>query len=344
MDGVEYIPLDQVKRMEADVLILNTSGGDLDLSPALNLEVDAALKIVWAQGVSKPKGLENTKYDHLYAVSNFIADVVKNVWGVEEKRIFVTYNAFEEELFSKAEQSNPSRDPHRLVYFSHPSKGLETAVRIVERLRRHNRVFRLNVFGGHRLWGEKEAGIPEVEGVDFGGLAGQRKLAMELLKSTYSIHLQSRDEPCPLSAVEALRAGCVILASPVGSYPELIRSGQNGYLIEGDHESDMVADQAADLILSLQRDRHHLQEIRWNARWTTWESLTQARAWTGQWAWCLDGGGENRTTRLNQGGCSRCGGDYLYLDDGYHCIRCSKYDARPLIKQPAPSAMKGDRR
>jgi len=39
-------------------------------------------------------------------------------------------------------------------------------------------------------------------------------------------------EPCPLVALEAMRAGTPVVASNVGGLPELIRDGVDGFLVD----------------------------------------------------------------------------------------------------------------
>src|SRR3972149_3498886 len=158
IDGVEYLPLAEVGKIRGDVLIFNTSGGGLDLSPAHKLDIDVGLRRVWTSGTMKPTGLDRLSYDFVYAKSNFLRDVVEREWGVSPERIFVAYNGFEEEVFRRAERRTPPRDRHRLVYFSHPSKGLDTAIAILGELRAREARYPLAVRGGGGGGGRGETG------------------------------------------------------------------------------------------------------------------------------------------------------------------------------------------
>src|ERR1700694_5756931 len=55
--SVHYVPWDGVKRIRTDVLVLNTSGGAVDVRPILDVDVQARQRIVWVQGVPAPRGL-----------------------------------------------------------------------------------------------------------------------------------------------------------------------------------------------------------------------------------------------------------------------------------------------
>jgi glycosyltransferase involved in cell wall biosynthesis len=323
IDGVDYRPLDSVHRLEGDVLVANTSGGALDLSPLLDLETDARLRLVWVHGTARPGGLDRIGFDALYAVSNFVAEVAAGGWGVPRERLFVVYNGFEERTFARAERRRLQRDPYRLVYFSHPSKGLGAAIAVLRRLRQGDPRFTLHVYGGPGLWGQEEAAPLAEEGLVDHGLVGQRMLAAELLKCGFSLQLQSREEPGALAIVDAMRAGCVIIGSSVGCYPEMIDGKGNGFLVPGDPASEDVLDRAASLVLGLVRDPDALKRVRQNAQAAIWDTDTLARAWTAHWAWLLESSRE--PVDAAPGACPRCGGERLSMDDGYHCLRCSFY-------------------
>jgi len=282
-EGVEYVPLDEATSLVGDVLILTTSGDQLDLSPALALRLEASLTVVWVHGPTKPIGMDDIQWDSCYAVSNFIGGIARERWGIQADRIFVSYNAFDEKLFAEAEAQALRRDPYRLVYFSHPSKGLETAVAVFERLRAQDRRFTLRLFGGEELWGG-EGSMPRLpDGASFGGLVGQAHLVGELLQAGFSLQMQAREEPFGLSALEAMRAGCVVVASPVGALPELIADGRNGLMIAGDHSDSSARDEAVRRILALVNDPVAMEAIRREAMKAPWSSDRMAEVWTGNW-------------------------------------------------------------
>ena len=325
IDGVEYIPLEQFRKADADVLIMNTSGGELDLSPAAGLNIRAALKIVWLHGTIEPKGLDSLQYDYTYAVSNFVSDAARQQWSVTPKKIFVTHNAFEEQLFADAERSKPARDPYRLVYFSHPSKGLETAIEIVKLLRARNSAFHLEVFGGNRLWGEQD-GIPVLaDGIVYHGLTGQLDLTKALLESSFSMHLQARQEPFGTSLIEALRAGCIVLASEVGAYPELINSGKNGFLLTGDHRSVEVRRRVAELIFELAKNQQATIELRRRAKAMPHDTRKAALTWVRHWDLVLQQVPADALSESTE--CTRCGEGTVAFPDGYHCMECGLYSS-----------------
>ena len=319
IDGVDYVPLDEVEHLKGDVAIVNTSGGDVDLSPVFDIPLKTEKTIVWVHGTIYPGGFDRLDVDCVYAVSNFIGEVVRRDWSVPSEKIFVVYNAFDDEVFRAAEREVSDRDPFRLIYFSHPSKGLNAAISVLRKLRSIDPEYRLDVYGGYRLWGQQERQFDSEAGVEYHGLVGQERLIQGLLRSSFSIQLQNREEPGALAIVEALRAGCVLLGSHVGCYPEYIKHGENGFLIAGNAETVQVHQNTADQILKLASDSEKLGTVREQASAALWSSMTMARVWTAHWDYLLRGEIREHST------CPRCEGFGLRLEDGLHCLECGRY-------------------
>jgi glycosyltransferase involved in cell wall biosynthesis len=283
IDGVHYLPLSDVKSIQADVLIMNTSGGDLDLSPALDLDIEARLRIVWVHGAARPTGLDQVKPDYIYAVSNYIAGVVRDEWDVPEAEIFVSFNGYDSELFTKDVTDSIERDPFKLVYCSHPSKGLESAEQTTRLLFEKDERYHLDVYGGYALWGGDNAPSVYGDGIIDHGLVDQSTLIRRLHEASISFHLQSRQEPFGLSALEAMRAGCIVLASYVGAFPEFIHHGKNGFLVEGDSADPTTHKAAAELILRMSKEPEYIVDMRREAKSIPWSSNRIATLWESHW-------------------------------------------------------------
>lgn len=317
IDGVEYVPLDQIQPTSADVLIANTSGGDYDLDPLGDLPIEADLRLVWMSGVDPPAHLDAVRFDGVYAKSNFLLQRAEKAWGFPTKRIWVFYNGFEERLFSGPAEETSSK--YRLVYASHPSKGLDTALEVTRRLRSYDARFHLMVCGGELLWGRPENQWIDIPGVHYAGLLPQSELVRILQSSTFSLVMQSRPEPFGMIVTESQRAGCVVLASPVGALTELIQDGVNGMTIQGNHQEDATRQQAAQVIMDLIADQERLNAIQQAARAVPWSAGLIARAWIQHWEALLDGKNPSETE------CPSCGSSAWLLTDGVHCLNCRTY-------------------
>ena len=206
--GVHYLPLDQVRGIDTDVLMLSTSGDPLSLEPLLQLKVSAKLKILLIYGIPKPKGIEAIGMDYYYPPSNFIRQVMLAEWGdVPQERIFVTYFGVVKKNFERSSTNTVPRDPFRLAYVGHPSKGRDAAIGTLKILRKTDSRFHLYTFGDERLWGGKAKRIRFLPGVKDFGMINQLELAQQLLTCTYGMFLQARLEPYANVTLEALERG-----------------------------------------------------------------------------------------------------------------------------------------
>ncbi len=317
--GVQYLPLDRVKCVEAEILIVHTTGGTLDMGSLLAIPVTAALRVLLIGGTQQPVSSEEVHFDCIYACSNFIAGVVKDRWSLKQAEILVTHHGVD-----RAKPFFPPwrrRDPYRLIYTSHPSKGLDSAIAVMRRVRARDRRFTLHVYGGDALWGGAALARSTEDGVENHGMIGQRELRGPYALSGFALHLQSREEPFGLSLIEAMAAGCIVIASAVGAYRELVEHEHSGVLLEGDHETDAVRDRAADWILKLLREPTSARQMRRHAAAAPLDWDTVARTWEQHWKWRF--GGQLKSPGADP--CAVCGGKLLALADGNHCTRCSRY-------------------
>ena len=321
-DGVRYIPLAQAQSIDTDVLILSSSGGDLDLRPALKLDIKASLRLIWVHGTPLLKGLHEIPFDYVCSPSNFIRQVALDDWGVAREKTFVSYHGVDAAFLQRPLFANPARrNLFKLVYSSHPSKGLDAALGVLRILRRHDPRFELHIYGGNRLWGGTDQAPAQEDGVFYHGMIGQKQLSRELQTSHIALNLQDRLEPFGLSLIEAMASGNIVMASPMGAYPEILRDGYDGFLIEGNHMAAETWERVAQMTLSLVSAPDFSEFIRHNAQAAVRDWETVARTWSGHWEWAL--GQSERTMWAHP--CPTCGGAQLPLADGYHCASCGLY-------------------
>ena len=317
-DGAVFRPLDSVTRIDADILIMHTTGGALDLRPALALDLRASRRIVLADGVEAPLGLHDVQMDHLYACSNFIALLGRQQWGVPVEKIVVSHHGVCRRYFQPRWWDIAARNPHAIAYATHPSKGLAPAIEVLRRLRQIDSRFELHVFGGYQLWGGREVAV-EGPGVVYHGLLGQRMLARRLTRLGFALYLQSREEPFGIAVVEALAAGCITVASAVGAHGEIIDDRVTGFLVPGASSDDAVIADAAAIIAAVSRNAPLTDRMRSQAQAVPLDWATVARAWEESWQ------PSSAMPLLDAPPCSRCSAQRIVRADGYHCSGCGYY-------------------
>lgn len=129
-----------------------------------------------------------------------------------------------------------------LLYFGriHPDKGAHDAIELAGRAGR--RLVLAGIVQDEAYWRTRIE--PHVDGhwVRYVGSVGPRDRDALLGGATALLHLIHFAEPFGLSVVEAMATGTPVIAYALGSMPEIIRDGVNGFLVA---ENDMQAAVAA---------------------------------------------------------------------------------------------------
>ena len=322
--GAVFLPLSQAgDRREADVLLMMSSGDKLSLQSARDLPIAARLREVWVQGTIPIAGIDEINPDYIIAPSNFNRNVLHQEWKIPEEKLCVIYNGLTKIPGGRSKWiPKEQRDPYSLMYFSHPSKGLDAALAVLRILRETESRFKLHIFGGNALWGGEDGVISE-PGVIYHGTKGQKEVFRSLRRCNLSLHLQAREEPFGMVVTESMSQGCIPVASAVGAFPETIQHGKTGFLIPGDHNAEHVHQQTAELILKSVLVPDYLEYIRRNGQHIPWTWENQARVFSAHWDWALEKKGviEQDIGRS----CPFCGGGWLLTPDGYHCLNCGRY-------------------
>ena len=119
-----------------------------------------------------------------------------------------------------------------LLFFGriHPDKGTAEAIEVARRAGR-----RLIIAGIVQDQGYFTRAVePHIDGdrVQFIGAVGPERKSDLLGGARALLHLVNFDEPFGFSVVEAMACGTPVIASRRGSMPEIVRDGQNGYLVD----------------------------------------------------------------------------------------------------------------
>ncbi len=320
--GVDYIPLaNAAEKRETDVLIMISSGGELSLEPVIDIDFKSKWRSIWVQGIPFIQGVDNFEWDEIVPCSNFIHSTIHAEWPLAAPNCFTIYNGAP--YYKPGLIELPvKRNPYRLIYTSHPSKGLSAAIAVLEKLRSVDKRYHLYVYGGDSMYGGKDSAHDVQPGVTYFGTRKHSEALSALRTAQVSFQLQARPEPFGMVLTESMLHGAIPLASPVGAYPELVTHGYNGILIEGDYASDEAHSLAAEWILKINQNPELAAYIRRNAMNIPWDWDTMAKVWAGHWEWVIHRKGTILPDRQR---CTRCGGGLLSLADGYHCIECGWY-------------------
>ena len=195
--------------------------------------------------------------DHFAAVSKEVRETAARFGRLPEKRSSVIYNGADMQRFRPA-------DPER--------RAAKTALICVARLspeKRHDVLFaavrqlldsgldlELSVAGDGPMRPALEKQIAELRLESAVRLLGMRDDVADLLRESDLFVMPSATEGMPITVIEAMACGLPIVATAVGGFLELVKDGENGFLVPvGD------ADALARALAKLIKDRDLLRRI-----------------------------------------------------------------------------------
>lgn len=187
------------------------------------------------------------KSDRITAVSKFLKDETYHAFGCTGCNVEVIYNFIDPAVYDRSKYEPVLRaqfgpDTRILMHVSNfrAVKRVEDVVRIFARVRSEAQSVLVMVGDGpERDAAEEEARQLGVEReVHF---LGRIDLLAPLLADADLFLLPSRSESFGLSALEALASGVPVIATRAGGLPEVVRSGETGFLCEVGDVKGMAA-------------------------------------------------------------------------------------------------------
>ncbi|HEX8637153.1 MAG TPA: glycosyltransferase family 4 protein [Pyrinomonadaceae bacterium] len=157
----------------------------------------------------------------------------------------VLQNAVTVEDFSPVKSNNKTDSIEKTIIFLgrlHESKGLHEIIEAARILKSERFCFNFKCFGAGDLQDFFVRAMTAVLGDKFyfgGVVAGEKKL-QELSKSDIFILPSRYGEGLPMAMLEAMAAGCIIVASKMASVGAAVRNGENGFTIEPGNAAQLV--------------------------------------------------------------------------------------------------------
>ena len=172
-------------------------------------------------------------------------------WGFEKDKI-VHIPTFTDSINSvKSESISKKSNEKFVLYFGRISyeKGLMILLKAYERLNRQDLKLILAGSSTTGYLDELKTYVKErkLKGVEFIGHQGREKLNDLISKARMTVLPSIWYENMPNSVIESFSAGTPVIASRLGSLPELIEDGVNGLLFESGNPADL-ADKMSQLL------------------------------------------------------------------------------------------------
>ncbi|MGD9589062.1 MAG: glycosyltransferase family 4 protein [Pyrinomonadaceae bacterium] len=163
----------------------------------------------------------------------------------------------------RQDSANKTDNPAPILIFLgrlHRSKGLAELTKACRALKNDGFVFRLHCFGDGPMKDEFAAEMEDIlgDGFYFGGVVSGTPKLEELDRADIFVLPSIYGEGLPMAILEAMSAGCVVIASEMASVAEVIRDGSNGYLIEPGNTPQLIS--RLKLVLGSRSDWKPIQE------------------------------------------------------------------------------------
>ena len=188
--------------------------------------------------------------DHLVSVSKHIGEVTMEALSMNGNQFQVIPNSYDEKLFRP--DPTVTKDFNELLFVGrvHPRKGIFEIMRILRLLLQDRPDLRLKMVG--EVSEKIKTQLLEILGnenhrnVSFTG-----KVPHDMLPKHYQtaglVLIPSRAEAFGLTAIEAMACGAPLVMTKLGSGPELVSEGENGWLMDI-HNPEGSADKICTLL------------------------------------------------------------------------------------------------
>jgi glycosyltransferase involved in cell wall biosynthesis len=239
---------------------LNVRSFDLDVLISLREPeifslpyIDSKLKILWSEDNMEERSLQelkNNKYsikniDKIFVISQFAYNDIKK--SFPDSDIQIIRNGYNKDWIQKYTKKPIA------VYASTPFRGLNLLSKfwpiIFEKCLSLGVETKLKIFGGMSLYGQQEGEfnklyktLSEQDGVLIYKSIPQKILYEELKSASVMLYPNTHTETGCMAVTEALANNLWIVTTNKGALGEQVINGKNGYLIDGDPNSEEYED------------------------------------------------------------------------------------------------------
>lgn len=275
-DGVEYISNAKVN----EYMCKNKPW--LHIAWRHNIKLTDAPTFLWCHDLTTPGAEQHANYEKILCLTPFHKRYVMAMQNIPEYKIHVTRNGIKPELFLGSKTKNPNK----IVFPSSPDRGLDRAMRVLDKVREKYPEVELHVFYGiehlHK-WGlgsladKLKAMMGERPWVKYHGATQQDVLIEHFKEAALWLHPCDFVETSCITAMEMVCCGVYPVTRRLGglmdtlSVPEKVGMAT---LIDSDCVTDAEYQLYVDATIRA-LDEKSWERVTMDARDLSWESVAQ---------------------------------------------------------------------
>lgn len=276
-EGVSYVPAGQVRDYFAKF------EPKVHIAWRHNIKFTEAPTYLWCHDLLCPNIEASGNYTKVLALSDFHQEFLSTMIGVPREKIWVTSNGIEPRRWDGFELGN-GKVPGRVIYSSSPDRGLDNAMRVMDRVVKAIPHAELHVFygfdnmlkmGKHEEVEKFKKMAAERPFVKMHGNVSQKQLTEEMAKAEVWLYPTNFLETFCITAVEALCSKTYPVVRSWGALPDTIKEpaakGMATLLDMECHTEDELDRYALHTIHALQEK--HWQKIIVNPHDYAWQNV-----------------------------------------------------------------------
>jgi len=222
IDGVEYIPSKEMP------LYFKANKPVVHIAWRHNMKLTDAPTYFWCHDLMALNGEQTAQYKKLLCLSPFHSRYVQAIQGIPEEKIQITRNGIDPKRFMGP---RPTKKPFKIVFPSSPDRGLDRAIRIMDRLIGKYPELELHVFYGFdnlRKFGlsemadRLEAMVKDRPWIKYHGNVQQDVLAEHFKEASIWLHPANFIETFCITAIEMLCAGTYPITRRLGALQDTL--------------------------------------------------------------------------------------------------------------------------
>jgi len=280
IDGVEYIPTGKLNEYMAK------NKPYLHIAWRHNFKITNAPTFLWSHDLTTP-GVENTEnYVKVMALTPFHKAYLHTSQGVPMDKIWVTRNGIEPSRFADGPWE---KDPWKFVFSSSPDRGLDRAMRVLDKVREKYPQIKLHVFYGIEHldnYGLKDLRERLAKMMDerkdwvvYHGKTEQLELMKHFKSAAYNVQPSDWIETSCITAMELVLAGVYPIFRAVGGVCDTLKPAEEmgmASLVSSDCITELDHQKYVDETIKVIEEERY-KRVKMDATGYSWESVV--RSW-----------------------------------------------------------------